>query len=69
LRSEGRMRAVIERESHQWKVRSDTINDIGGDPLEERKHEQRLGPNRNSPIIARAPAATRNTSPYPMPNL
>lgn len=43
------MRAVIERESHEWKVRSDTIDDIGGDPLEELKHEQRLGPKQKQP--------------------
>ena len=38
------MRAVIERESHEWKVRSDAINAVGGDPLEDPKHERRLRP-------------------------
>ena len=43
------MRAVIERESHEWKVRSDAINDVAGDAFEDPKPEQRLRPKQKQP--------------------
>ena len=49
LRREGGVRAVIERESHERKVRSDAINDLGGEPLERPEDEQRLRPLQNQP--------------------
>src|SRR2546429_6471934 len=37
----------FERESHERKVRSDAINDLGGEPFERPEDEQRLRPKQN----------------------
>src|SRR5205809_7079872 len=39
----------FERESHERKVRSDAINDLGGEPFERPEDEQRLRPKQNQP--------------------
>ena len=47
LRCEGAVRAVIERERHEGKVRSDAINDLGSESFERPEDEQRLRPKQN----------------------
>ena len=50
------MRAVIERESHKWKVRSHAIDDVGSEPFEEFENEQRLRPKQKQPDYCKGAA-------------